>query len=70
MFPSVNSLRGMSVPESAEVTGKWRKMYSEKLYKFCFSCRIAGVINSWMLWVRHAACVGKVDRFLLFLLLQ
>jgi hypothetical protein len=58
-------LRRIFGPKRDRVTGGWRKLHNEELYKFyCFSSIIT-IIYSWMSWAGHVArmerrgtCIG------------
>jgi hypothetical protein len=49
-------LRRISGPKRDEVTGGWRKLQNEELYKLCFSQSIIRMIRSGRMgWVGHLA---------------
>ena len=52
-------LRRIFVPERDEVTGEWRKLYSEELDDLYCSPNVVRVIKSRrMKWAGHVACTG------------
>jgi len=51
-------LKEICGPESAKVTGSWRKMYNEKFHDL-FSFLNTQIIKLRTLrWVQHVACMG------------
>ena len=47
-------------PKRDEVTGEWRKLYTEELNDLYFSSSIMRVIKSRrMRWAEHVACMGS-----------
>ena len=52
-------LRRIFVPERDEVTGEWRKLYSEELDDLYCSPNVVRVIKSRrMKWAGHVVCTG------------
>ena len=58
-------LRKIFVSKWDKVTGEWRRQRIEELYDLYCSPNIIRVIKSRIMrWARHAACMGREERFI------
>jgi hypothetical protein len=54
-------LRGIFGPKRDEVTGDWRKLHNEELYRLYSLPNIVWVIKSrWISWAWHVARMGEI----------